>query len=61
MCRFAADLIDYEALSSEQKEALVKDLQERRDALQAHLNGVNESLQGVNQALEVVQKKSKQA
>jgi hypothetical protein len=61
MCAFAADLIDYEGLSDAQRDALVKDLQKRRDALQAHLNGVNESLKGVNQALEVVQKKAKQA
>jgi hypothetical protein len=59
MCAFAADLIDYEGLSDAQKDALVNDLQKRRDALQAHLNTINESLEGVNQALNVVQKKAK--
>jgi hypothetical protein len=59
MCAFAADLVDYEGLSDAQKDALVQELQKRKDALQAHLDGVNESLKGVNQALEVVAKKSK--
>ncbi|NOJ39622.1 hypothetical protein [Bradyrhizobium australiense] len=59
MCRFAVDLIDFEELSVAQKKALLKDLQKRRDALEAQLDGVNESLKDVNQALKAVAKKSK--
>ncbi|WP_407151621.1 hypothetical protein [Bradyrhizobium sp. ORS 86] len=59
MCRFAVDLIDFEELTAAQKKALLKDLQKRRDALQAQLQDVNESLKGVNQALKTVQKVSK--
>lgn len=59
MCRFAVDLIDFEELSAAQKKALLKDLQKRRDALQAQLKGVNGSLQDINQALKAVAKKSK--
>jgi hypothetical protein len=59
MCRFAVDLIDFEELTAAQRKALLKDLQKRRDALQAQLKGVNESLKGVNQALKTVQKVSK--
>lgn len=59
MCRFAVDLIDFEELSAAQKKALLKDLQKRRGALQAQLEGVNESLKGVDQALKAVEKKSK--
>ncbi|MCP1968441.1 MULTISPECIES: hypothetical protein [Bradyrhizobium] len=53
------DLIDFEELTAAQRKALLKDLQKRRDALQAQLKGVNESLKGVNQALKTVQKVSK--
>lgn len=59
MCRFAVDLIDFEELSAAQKKALLKDLQKRRDALQAQLKGVDGSLKDVNQALKAVAKKSK--
>jgi hypothetical protein len=59
MCRFAVDLIDFEELSAAQKKALLKDLQKRRDALQAQLKGVNGSLKDINQALKAVAKKSK--
>jgi hypothetical protein len=52
MCRFAVDLIDFEELSEAKKKALLKDLQKRRDALEAQLDGLN-------QALKVAQKKSK--
>ena len=59
MCRFAVDLIDFDELSDSQKKDLLKDLQKRRNALQAQLEGVNESLKGINQALTVVEKKAK--
>jgi hypothetical protein len=59
MCRFAVDLIDFEELSAAQKKALLKDLQKRRDALQAQLRGANGSLKDINQALKAVAKKSK--
>jgi len=57
MCRFAVDLIDFEQLSDAQRKALLKDLQKRRDALEAQLKGVNSSLKDVNQTLKVVAKK----
>ena len=54
MCRFAVDLIDFEELSDAKKKALLKDLQKRKDALQAQL-------EGLDQALKVVQKKTKRS
>jgi hypothetical protein len=59
MCAFAVDLLDFEQLSEAQKKALLKDLQKRRNALQAHLEDVNESLKGIDKALKAVGKKSK--
>jgi hypothetical protein len=59
MCIISPDLLDFESLSASQKKTLLKDLQKRRDALQAQLKGVSESLKSVDQALKVVAKKSK--
>ena len=49
MCRFAVDLIDFDELSDAQKKGLKEDLQKRRDAVQAQLEGLNQALTAVEQ------------
>ena len=44
MCGFVADIINFEALTAQQKRALKKELARRRQALQARVNDLNRAL-----------------
>lgn len=44
MCGFVADIINFEALTGQQKRALKKELARRRQALQARVNDLNRAL-----------------
>jgi hypothetical protein len=59
MCAFTIDLIDFDELSEAQRKALLKNLQRKRNSLQAQLKDVNESLKGINRSLKIVERKSK--
>jgi hypothetical protein len=59
MCLVGPDLIDFIALSTAKKKALMKDLRKRKQALRAQLVGVNQSLRRVDRAVKMFEKKSK--
>ena len=55
MCGFVVDIIDLETLNAEKKRALKKELERRRQDLQARVNDLNRALN----ALKTKSKRSK--
>jgi hypothetical protein len=56
MCGFAYSLIDLEGLDPKKRKHLLKELQQRKKALEAERKGIDESLENVNKALKAALK-----